>query len=424
MKSFNLFTGMRNLCFQIEPEHLLYYAEHEHHSAPVRESLITQSLDTPYGGQTLNDIPQNASVLIIVDDATRPPPSAAILKHLIPRVEKRTRNITFITAPGTHRPLTTEELLLKIGSEYMDIYPIINTNYKNEDDYKYIGKTELGTPLHIHKAVLAADYKIAIGNITIHNVVGWSGGAKIIQPGVSGEITTADTHLRGSHYRLLDIFGNINCHMRKEIDAIGERVGLDFIANTVLNEEQQILGLFCGHYLEAHRAGVTFAEQAMRPAIPALADIVIVSANPCFLDYWQGFKPLGFSMFGVKEGGTIIYLFDPPEGLCGNSPAHKETLETYLRSNAETVYQDLDNGKVKDTVGIANPLCHFQVLEHANVICVTEQLTDAECDLLTFKKTSNVEIALKIARQQHGENAKIGVIPVGGETLVRVSADK
>lgn len=419
MKSFELFTGMRNLQFELTNNQFLYYADHVNHPAPDQQEVITAGLCNPYGDQDLEDIPKDASVVIIVDDATRPTPCQAIINALLPTVEVRTANITFVTAPGTHRPLTDDELALKIGHQNLERYPVVNIDYRIKDDYTYVGETDLGTPLHIHKSVLAADYRIAIGNITIHNVVGWSGGAKIIQPGVSGEITTADTHLRGSHYKLLDIFGNIDCVMRKEIDAIGEKIGLDYIANTVLNEEQQILGLFCGHYLAAHRAGVAMAQEVMRPLIPELADIVIVSAFPCYFDYWQGFKPLGFSMFGVKEGGTIIYLFDPPEGLCGNSPAHKDTLEKYLRSDAETVYRDLDEGKVTDQVGIANPLCHFQVLDHANVICVTEALTDEECELLTFQKTSSVAEALAIATAKQGSDAKVGVIPVGGETLVR-----
>ena len=423
MKSYSVFTGMRDIEIQLEDKNFLYYAEHEDYTPELsQDQLICQALDHPFGADRLDQIPADTKVIIIIDDATRPTPTSAILPYIMERLEKRTRNITFVTAPGTHRPLTEEELESKIVRKWLDRYPVVNVNYKQEDDYEYIGDTEMGTPLYLHKAVLAAEYKIAIGNIAPHNVVGWGGGAKIIMPGVTGEATTSATHLTGSHFPLIDIFGNVNCRMRQEVDAIGAKVGLDFIVNTVLDSDKNILGLFCGHYLEAHRAGVAFAQKALRPEIPALADIVIVSAYPCNMDYWQGFKPLGFSMFGVKRGGTIIYILDPREGFCNYSPAHRDMLIRYLPADAETVYRDVEEGRVTDKVGVTNPLCHFQVLDYTeNVICLTNGLTDEECRLLSFQKADTIETALKIAFDTQGQDAKVGIIPFGGETLVRVA---
>lgn len=423
MKTFSVFTGMRNIEISLRDENYLYYAQHEDHTPSVsQEELINYALDHPIESKTLDQIPINSKVVIIVDDTTRPTPCKRIIPHVLKRVESRTKNITFVTAPGTHRPLNEKELDEKIGNEFIAKYGVVNINYKKNEDYEYIGDTEMGTPLYVHKAVLNADYKIAIGNIAPHNVVGWSGGAKILQPGVCGEITTSHTHLAGSYFPVLDVFGNENCRMRKEIDDIGGRIGLDFIINTVLDNNKLILGLFCGHYIKAHRAGVSFAKKALCPVIPELADIVIVSAYPSNIDYWQGFKPLGFSMFGVKKGGTIIYLFDPREGLCNNSPAHKAMLLKYLKTNEETIRNDLKENKITDIVGITNPIYHFQVLDYTkNVICVTNGLTDEECKLLSFTRADIIEQALELAFQTQGSSAKVGIIPFGGETLVRLA---
>lgn len=423
MKTFELFTGMRYVEITLNDENFLFYAEHEEHRPAVsQDELIGQAIDHPVGGSSLDQIPEGAKVVILFDDATRPTPTAVILPHLIKRIEAHTHNITFVSAPGTHRPLTDAELEMKLGREYKEKYPVVNVNYRIAEDYEYIGDSDMGTPLHIHKAVLAADYKIAVGNIAPHNVVGWGGGAKIMMPGISGELTTSTTHLIGSHFPLQNIFGNIDCEMRKEVDSIGGRIGLDFILNTVLDAESNILGLFCGHYIKAHRAGVEFAKKMLCPAIPELADIVIVSAYPCNMDYWQGFKPFGFSMCGVKEGGTIIYVLDPKEGFCNNSPAHKDMLVKYLKSDAETVYKDVEEGRVSDKVGVTNPLCHFQVIDYVkNVICLTNGLTEEECELLSFKKADTMEEALKLAFEAQGQDAKVGIIPLGGETLVRIA---
>lgn len=420
--SFDVFTGARMQKVSVPEKNFLYYAEHPHIEQKISEDeIIQKAIANPIGDVSLHDIPQNAKVAIIVDDATRPTPAKKIIPYLMKEVERRTSNVTFITAPGTHRPLTDEELDKKIGKEWLEKYRLVNIDASKQEDYLYIGETEqMKTPLYIHKEVLAADYRIAIGNIGPHNVVGWSGGSKIIQPGVSGKLTTEKTHYAGSYERLENIFGNIDCKSRQEIDAIGKKVGLNYIANTVLDAEGHILGLYCGHYLAAHREGVKFANQVLRPEIPEQADIVIVSAFPCCIDYWQGFKPIGFSLLGVKKGGVIIYLFDPPEGLCGNSPAHRPMLEKYLPTDEATIRKDVDAGFVQDIVGVTNPLCHFQVLEKADVICVTDSLSDEECKLLRFQKCKTVEDALSHAMEICGENAKVGVIPCGGETLVRV----
>ncbi|MEG2676543.1 MAG: nickel-dependent lactate racemase, partial [Oscillospiraceae bacterium] len=416
MKSFNVFTGKRNIAVNIPDDNFLYFAEHKNYSSSISQTeLICNALDNPIGAGSLEDIEPNARVVIIFDDTTRPTPCKVLIPHIVERVLKKTQNITFVTAPGTHRPLSKADLSEKLGEDILAHYPVVNIDYTIDGDYNFIGDTEDGTPLYIHRAVLDADYKIAVGNIGPHNVVGWSGGAKMLQPGVSGRETTNKTHLQGAKYPILEVFGNENCHMRGVIDKIGALVGLDFIVNTVLDSEKNILGLFCGHYFDAHRKGVAFAQKALRPEIPELADIVIVSAYPSNVDYWQGFKPIGFSMFGVKKGGTVIYLFDPKEGLCNNSPAHKPMLLKYLKSNAETVWNDVNSGKVTDIVGVTNPLYHFQVLDHIkNVLVVSDGLTDEECDMLTFERADSIDNALNRAFEIQGRDAKVGVIPFGG----------
>lgn len=298
MYTYPLYTGSRTLMLEVPEKNMLYTAEHPHFTPSMPEDqLIEESLDHPVGCPGLEAVPKDAKVLIIVDDATRPTPARKIIPHVIRRLIKRTSHIAFATAPGTHRPLTEDELNLKIGREYLEQYPCFNVDYREKEKYHYITTSSAGTPIHLHECVLDADYMICIGNIGPHNVVGWSGGAKMIQPGISGEDTTQKTHLYYSlHDRLLDIIGNVHCPARQEIDEIGTLTGINFIINTVLDEDFHILGLFSGHHIKAHRAGVTFAEEVLCPKIPAKADIVVAGAYPNNIDYWQGFKPLAFSL--------------------------------------------------------------------------------------------------------------------------------
>ena len=111
MKSYSVFTGMRDIEIQLEDKNFLYYAEHEDYTPELsQDQLICQALDHPFSADRLDQLPADTKVIIIIDDATRPTPTSAILPYIMERLEKRTRNITFVTAPGTHRPLTEEEL--------------------------------------------------------------------------------------------------------------------------------------------------------------------------------------------------------------------------------------------------------------------------------------------------------------------------
>ena len=74
-------------------------------------------------------------------------------------------------------------------------------------------------------------------------------------------------------------------------------------------------------------------------------------------------------------------------------------------------------------MGICNPLCHYQVVEQVKVFCVTDTLTEEECRLLRFKRFTDVQKAVADALKVMGQDAKIGVIPCGGETLVRVEQE-
>ena len=122
-REFQLFTGARIQKFKIPEENLLYYAEHPAvEQDKTEEEIIRGGISNPIGGVSLDRIPRDAKVIIIVDDATRPTPAKRILPYLLEQVEKRCRNITFITAPGTHRPMTEEELDRKIGKEWMEKY--------------------------------------------------------------------------------------------------------------------------------------------------------------------------------------------------------------------------------------------------------------------------------------------------------------
>jgi nickel-dependent lactate racemase len=325
-------------------------------------------------------------------------------------------------ALGTHRPMTYEELCVKLGDGVLARYRVINRDYRN-GEYVDLGTTASGIPIEVNREILDADFRIAVGNIVPHVTSGWGGGSKIILPGVCSQKTVDGMHYAACLMQpVLDVLGVRDNQARVEMDDIAGKIGLDFIVNTVLDEEQRMVGVFAGHYIEAHRAAVSLAQEVMVVPIPKPADIVIASAHPCHFDYWQGIKPYVFAHLAVREGGVLIFLLDGVERLCGDAPSHDHTVRTYLPQTFADQVAAVERGEVGDIVGLNVPLYHAMVHDRVQrTICVTNHLTEEDLALLAFDGAPDVQTALERAYDLMGRDATVGIIPFGGEMLTRVS---
>jgi nickel-dependent lactate racemase len=415
---------------EVDESQLLFYAAHRKATdIPDQNQVVENGLENPIGTDKLEHLLQpEDTVVIMVDDITRPTPAAKILPAVLERIHKAgipEEAVLIFMGLGTHRLMTKEELRIKLGSTVLERYQVINRDYR-EGHFVDLGQTESGTPIEINREILDADVKIAIGNVVPHISAGWGGGSKMILPGVCSQKTSDMMHLMACIVQpVLEVIGTRDNKPRAEMDAIAEKVGLDFIVNTVMDEEKNMLGVFAGHFVEAHRAACAMAQKVMIIPIPAQADILIVSANPCHVDYWQGTKPYAYCHRGVREGGVIIFLLDGAEGLCGDAPSHEETVRKYLSWSFEDQKAAVDRGEVEDLVGLNVPMYHAMVRHRVqSTIVVTNHLAQEDIDALEFDTAPSVTEALERAYEMVGHDARVGIIPFGGETLVRVAPDE
>jgi nickel-dependent lactate racemase len=419
-----------NTYVDVDDDNLLFYAAH-HKTAevPDQQRVVVEALENPIGTLKLERmLKPDQKIVIMVDDLTRPTPAADILPPILKRIEKRgiaDEAVSIFMGMGTHRPLTEEELRIKLGDGVRERYRVINRDYR-EGPFVDLGQTESGIPIEINREIIEADFKIAVGNVIPHISAGWGGGSKMILPGVCSQKTTDMMHLMACIVQpVLEVIGTRDNKPRAAMDAIAEKVGLDFIVNTVLDEDKNILGVFAGHFIKAHRKAAKLAEKLMVVPIPAQADILIVSGNPCHFDYWQGIKPYTYAHRAVREGGVIIFLLDGAEGLCGDAPSHEETVRKYLLWSFEDQKAAVDRGEVEDLVGLNVPMYHATVRHRVkSTILVTNHMAQRDIDALGFDSAPDVQTALERAYEMLGRDAKVGVIPFGGETLVRVAPDE
>lgn len=410
----------------VHERNLLFCARPRHIGTAANESeLVRAALSHPIGSAPLSERLRPCDrVVIIVDDATRPTPTRRLLPLVLDELERAgvpPHGVRIFIALGTHRPMTEGELVLKLGRRVLEQYEVINRHYL-DGEFVSLGETANGIPVEIDRRVVEADFRIAIGNVVPHMASGWGGGSKAVLPGVCSRRTTDAMHLMACTVQsVLEVLGQRDNRPRLEMDAVATKAGLDFILNTVLDEEGRVIGAFAGDFVAAHRAAVAFAEQVLVVSIPRPADILVVSAVPSHMSYWQAIKPYVYAQRAVREGGVIVFLLDAREGLCGDAPAHESVVRQYIQLPFEEQKAAAERGEVQDLAGLNVPMYHAMVRERAQrTICVTPHLPASDLALLGFDSAPDVDTALAEAFRIMGCDATVGIIPFGGETLTRV----
>ena len=229
------------------------------------DTLIRQALDHPIGTPLLSQIVRpGKKVAVIIDDISRETPTAQLLPPVLEGLAEagiEKTHISIIIALGTHRPMTETEIATKVGPVIQKTYRIFNDPCDDDRRMMYLGNSSNAIPAYIHRAVVKADIRIGVGMISPHMDTGFSGGAKIILPGVCSYQTVGAFHTRQAGLSGNQL-GVVDAPMRHELETfVGDRLGLDFILNAVLNRDGTLYRCVAGHYIRAHRKGVAFGRQ-------------------------------------------------------------------------------------------------------------------------------------------------------------------
>jgi lactate racemase len=370
---------------------------------------IRRALNEPIGAPRLREKATGArNAVIIADDLTRLTPVDRVIPHVLEELNAAGMSddqITVLIALGTHRPMTEPEIDQRFGNEVMRRVQVLNSPWTDPEQMQDLGTTEQGTPISIARLAIETDIVIGLGSIVPHHIPGFSAGAKIVQPGISGAATTGATHFLSTRTRR-SYLGSVENVIRHEMEAIAERVGLTAVLNTVLNQDGDVVGAVYGDQRQAFRSGVSLSSNVYGVRCQQQADIVIASSYPCDIEFWQAHKSLYPADIAVREGGTIIVLTPCPEGV---SVTHQDMLEiTALR--AEQIELMIDRGELDDVVSGGLALAWARIRERADVSLVSGGISDTDARALAFTPYQSVEDALTAALHKYGEDATINVL--------------
>ncbi len=289
-------------------------------SESVTKDEIENSIKNPLGiEKPLSSLVQGSKKIVIsVEDITRPSYLGDILELLIDEITKANTDadITILICNGAHRPLTRADMIKKLGEKIVENYLIINHNpYDNLiETSTLMGKT----PARLNRFFMEADFRIIVGSVLPHAFAGFSGGAKLVIPGLADINVLARSHkfvlmgFRGGYGKVEDN------KFRTEIEEIVNSVGINFFVGYIPGADRSIAKIFAGDMITAHREAVQFAKSHFATRLPSDIDVIILNAYPKDTELLQADACLSIlkeSITRLKPEASVVITSACSEGV-------------------------------------------------------------------------------------------------------------
>jgi lactate racemase len=385
---------------------------------PSNESeIIQKAIANPIRAPRIKDfIKPDEKILILPDDVTRKTPADRILPFLIHELEEigvPDENVHFLMSLGTHRKMTQDELEKKLGGEIVNRFVVSNHHWEELDNLHYIDTSSQGVPIYINKEALKADHIIGVGCIFPHAVAGYSGGGKIVIPGITGEATCGDMHWAMYGIPPKQLYGVARNPVREIINEFSIKAGLDYVLDAILDNDGGVLGMVVGDPIEAHYAGCDIARDHYGVTVPGPADIVIFDSYGSDIEYWQAIKAITPAGIVMKDNGIVIQVAACPEGV---SVSHPEVLEFGYRPLI-VVEDMMKQGLVNKSVAAHMIQASEVIVDRGRGFLISPGISKQDISRLGFLTADNPQDALDRALAIKGENASIIVLRAAGDLL-------
>ncbi|MBN1396161.1 MAG: nickel-dependent lactate racemase [Pirellulales bacterium] len=374
--------------------------------------LIRAALADPIGTPRLREMAKpGMKTALICDDKTRDTPVATILPLLLEELSAAgvaDRDMYVVFALGTHRKMTPEEMALRAGPAVASRVRLFNSEFDDPRGIVPYGRAPDGTPVAIDRRVAEADFRIGVGMILPHPECGWSGGGKILYPGVSSRQTVTAFHLS---YAKVDwnTYGVVENPVRSAMETWVDTVGLDFIVNCVLTSDNRVYRTVAGHYLQAHRRGVSYAQEIYSVVLPEKADVVLVTSFRAEEDFWLASKAIFAAEPVIKDGGTLIHLAACPEGI-GPHPRYANYIGT---DDPGPLVRDALAGKAAEPIAVTAAAVIARMRKRLSLAIVSDGLTAEDAKRMKFEHYHNAGEAVAAALRKHGPQATVAILPDG-----------
>ncbi|HEY8370660.1 MAG TPA: nickel-dependent lactate racemase [Thermodesulfobacteriota bacterium] len=391
---------------------------------PDEKAAVLAALRQPIGAPPLREqVRATDRVVIVISDITRPTPNERLVPWLLEEIAHvPAERITILNGTGSHRANTEAELAQMLGRDVVARYRVVNHDAFDKAAHVALGRTSYGGEIALDRRYVEADARIVVGFVEPHFFAGFSGGPKGVMPALAAIDSIMHFHNAEmiGHPRatwgVLD--GNpIQGEAREAVALVPGRP--PFILNVTLNKRRAITGVFAGHVVEAHLAGVRFCrETSMRP-VPAPFDVVVTTNGGYPLDQnlYQAVKGMSAAARIVRDGGAIVAAAECSDGL----PAHGNF--------RKILHMRRSPGELLDMITGPGFLMYdqWQVQAQALVqrrarVYLKSSLPADEVTGAHLTPIDDVSAAVQALVEQVGPEARVAVLPQGPFTIPYVEA--
>jgi nickel-dependent lactate racemase len=234
----------------------------------------------------------------------------------------RPEDVVVLIATGTHRGSSLGERREMLGDDVLQRWRVVDHDARKAADLRFVGVID-GVPVWLNREWVEADVRITTGFVEPHFFAGFSGGPKMVAPGLAGLDTVLELH---SPARIADpratfaiLEGN---PVHDAVRAIAAATDVTFAVDVLIDGRQRITHAFGGPVLEMHAVACrTAREVAMRPVVGPF-DLVVTtnSGYPLDRNLYQSVKGMAAAATVVADGGTIICAAECRDGLPEDGP--------------------------------------------------------------------------------------------------------
>jgi lactate racemase len=389
------------------------------------EGALAAALDAPIGRPPISELARGKrSAAIAVCDITRPAPNRSTLPPLLERLHAAgmaRENVTLLIATGLHRAATADELEVILGREIATKYRVISHAARERSEHRFLGNTRRGTPVWIDDRFVASDLHITLGFIEQHLMAGFSGGRKLIAPGLAAQETIKVLHSPQFMREKMAFEGSIEQNpLHHELLEIARMARHDFMLDVALTPARAIAAVFAGDGEMAHAAGVRFVQSSQLIELEEYADAAITSAAGYPLDttFYQTVKGVTAAQHIVKPEGKILVVGECSEGIGSAEFAEKlRTLRSYDSYLAEIASAPVEVDQWQlEKLAIAGQRCE--------ILFLTPGVRSDGLGAIGAKHFAEPEAALSHFFQGLPARARIALIPEGPYVFAQRAGDR
>ena len=399
------------------PDERTTVVEPEYHAgADDERAVLRAALRNPVAGPPLRELARpGQKVAISMCDGTRAQPRDKMVPAVLDELGVPDEDVVILVATGTHRGNTDAEIRAMLGDELVERVRVVNHDARDRDSLVFLGEHGHGVPVWINRLWVEADIRITTGFVEPHFFAGFSGGPKLVTPGLAGLDTVLVLH---NAERIGDpqaTWGVIEGNpVHDDIRAAAAAAPPHFAFDVILNREQRVIEAFAGELGPMHRAACAAAERFAMRAVPEPFDVVVTSNSGYPLDQnlYQAVKGMSAAAKVVKPGGLIVCAAECRDGFPGHG-SYRTLLEThaspreFLRTIAQSDHVTPDQWQVQIQANIQ---------EQARLVVHTSHLSDDELRSVHLEQTR--DIGATVAAE--GPRATVCVLPEGPQTIAYV----